>query len=65
VVITQGVQDDNCMDRKIYEEYEKWGLKINYGKMEYLSTNPSVELEIKGNKIKTVKNLNIIINSTT
>jgi hypothetical protein len=39
------------------EVYEKWGLKINYGKMEYLSTDNSEELKINGNKIPTVKHL--------
>jgi hypothetical protein len=32
VVITTGVQDANYIGRKVEEEYEKWGIKINYGK---------------------------------
>jgi hypothetical protein len=28
VVIMQGVEDANYMDRKIEEEYEKWGLNL-------------------------------------
>ena len=31
------------------------GLKINYGKTEYLSTDPSEDLELNGMKIKTVQ----------
>jgi hypothetical protein len=34
VVITRGAEDANYIGRKLEEEYEKWGLKINYGKME-------------------------------
>jgi hypothetical protein len=26
VVITRGVEDANCIGRKLEEEYEKWGL---------------------------------------
>jgi hypothetical protein len=37
------------------EEYEKWGLKINYGKTEYLGTDHTEELQVNGNKIPTVK----------
>jgi hypothetical protein len=29
VVITRGVEDANYIGRKLEEEYEKWGLKIN------------------------------------
>jgi hypothetical protein len=56
MAITQGAEDINSMVENI-EEYEKWVLKINYGKTEYLSTNPSNELEIDRNKVKTSKNL--------
>jgi hypothetical protein len=28
------------------EEYEKWGLKINFGKTEYLGTHHSEELDL-------------------
>jgi hypothetical protein len=56
VVIMLGVQGANYMGTKIEEEYEKWGLKIDYGEMEYLSKNPLDELDINGNKIKTVEN---------
>jgi hypothetical protein len=31
VVITRGVEDANYIGRKLEEEYEKWGLGINYG----------------------------------
>jgi hypothetical protein len=34
---------------------KKWGLKINYGKTEYLGTDHSEELQINGNTIPTVK----------
>jgi hypothetical protein len=37
------------------EEYEKWGLRISYGKTEYLGTDHSGELQINGNTILTVK----------
>jgi hypothetical protein len=53
-VITRGVEDANYIGRKL-EEYEKWGLKINYGKTEYLGTDHSEELQINGNTIPTVK----------
>jgi hypothetical protein len=33
VVITRGVEDANYIGRKLEEKYEKWGLKINYGKL--------------------------------
>jgi hypothetical protein len=36
-------------------EYEKWGLKINYGKTEYLGTDYSKKLQIYGNTIPAVK----------
>jgi hypothetical protein len=36
-------------------EYEKWGLKINYGKAKYLGTNHSDKLQINGDTIATVK----------
>jgi hypothetical protein len=39
MVITQEVEDANCVGRKIEEEYEKWGLKTNHGKTVYLSKN--------------------------
>jgi hypothetical protein len=54
VVIARGVEDANYIGRKL-EEYEKWGLKINYGEMEYLDTYHSGELQINGNTIPTVK----------
>jgi hypothetical protein len=41
------VQDANYIRRKLEEEYEKWGLKINYGKTEYLGTDHSEELQFK------------------
>jgi hypothetical protein len=37
------------------EEYEKWGLKINYGKTEYLGTDHTEDLQVNGNIIPTVK----------
>jgi hypothetical protein len=55
VLITRGVEDANYIGRKLEEEYEKWGLKINYGNMEYLGTDHSEELHISGNTIPTVK----------
>jgi hypothetical protein len=33
----------------------KWGLKIDYGKTEYLGTDHSEELQISGNTTPTVK----------
>jgi hypothetical protein len=36
VVIIRGVENVNYMGRKLEEEYEKWGLKMNHGQMEYL-----------------------------
>jgi hypothetical protein len=53
VVITR-VEDANCIWKKLEEEYEKWGLKINYGKTDYLGTDRSEELQINGNTIPTV-----------
>jgi hypothetical protein len=41
--------------RKLEEECEKWGLKINYGKTEYLVTHHLEELQIDGNTIPAVK----------
>jgi hypothetical protein len=58
MIIRQEADDVNCMAGKI-KECEKRGLKINCGKTEHLSRNPSVEMEIDGNKIKTVKTSNI------
>jgi hypothetical protein len=55
VVITRGVEDANYIRRILEEEYEKWGLKINYGRTEYLGTDHSEELQINGNTIPTVK----------
>jgi hypothetical protein len=42
----------------LQEEYETWGLKINYRKMEYFGTDHSEELQISGNTIPTVKHFN-------
>jgi hypothetical protein len=42
------------------EEYEKWGPKIIYGKMEYLDINHSEELQINGNTVPTVKQLYLV-----
>jgi hypothetical protein len=52
VVITRGAEDANYTRRKL-EEYEKRGLKINYGKTEYLGTHDSEDLQINGNTIPT------------
>jgi hypothetical protein len=54
VVITRGVEDANYIRRKLEAEYEKWGLKINYVKTEYLSSDYSEELQTNGNTIPTV-----------
>jgi hypothetical protein len=35
--------------------YMKWGLKINYGKTEYLGTDHTEDLQVNGNIIPTVK----------
>jgi hypothetical protein len=55
VVIVRGVEDVNYMGRKLEKEYEKWGLKMNHGQMEYLGRDHSEELQINGNTILTVK----------
>jgi hypothetical protein len=55
VVITRGVEDVNYIGRKLEEKYEKWGLKINYGKTEYLGTDHTENLKVNGNIIPTVK----------
>jgi hypothetical protein len=34
-VITRGVEDATYIGRKLEEEYGKWDLKVNYGKMQY------------------------------
>jgi hypothetical protein len=59
VVITRGVEDANYIGRKLKEEYEKWGLKINYGKTEYLGTDHTEDLQVNGNIIPTVKHSSI------
>jgi hypothetical protein len=42
------------------EEYcEKWGFKINYGKMKYLGTDHSEKLHMNANIIQTVKQLSV------
>jgi hypothetical protein len=51
VVITRKVEDAIYMGRKL-EEYEKWGLKTNYGKIECLGTDHSEEFQINGNTIQ-------------
>jgi hypothetical protein len=45
----------NYVGRKLEEEYEKWGLQLNYGKTESLGTNHSEELQINGNIIPRVQ----------
>jgi hypothetical protein len=55
IVVTRGVEDANYIGRKLEEEYEKWGLKINYGKTQYLDKDHSKELQINGNTIPIVK----------
>jgi hypothetical protein len=37
------------------EEYEKWGLKINNGKTEYLGTDHTEDLQVNGYIIPIVK----------
>jgi hypothetical protein len=54
-VITGGVEDANYIGRKLEEEYEKWGLKMNYGKTEYLGTDHTEDLQVNLNIIPTVK----------
>jgi hypothetical protein len=58
VVITRGVEDANYIGRKL-EEYEKWVLKINYGKTEYLGTDHTEDLQVNGNIIPTAKHSSI------
>jgi hypothetical protein len=55
VVITRGVEDHNYIGINLEDKYEKWGLKINYAKTEYLGTVHSEELQINGKAIRTVK----------
>jgi hypothetical protein len=55
ILITRGAENPNYIGRKLEEEYEKWGLKISYGKAKYLGTDHSEELQINGNTIPTVK----------
>jgi hypothetical protein len=52
--ITRGVEDANYIGRKL-EEHDKWRLKINYEKTEWLGTDHSEELQINENIIPTVK----------
>jgi hypothetical protein len=40
------------------EEYEKWGLKINYVKTEHLGTDHSEEFKINVNTLPTIKQFN-------
>jgi hypothetical protein len=54
-VITGGVEGANYTGRQLEEEYEKWGLKINYERTEYLHRDHSEDLGINDNKIPTVK----------
>jgi hypothetical protein len=64
VVTTRGVEDANYIRRKLEEEYEKWGLEINYGKTEYLGTDHTEELQVNENIIPTVKQFQVFgINS--
>jgi hypothetical protein len=56
VVIARGVQDVNYIGRKL-KDYEKWGFKINYGKMKYLDTDHSEKLQINLDTIQTVEQL--------
>jgi hypothetical protein len=42
-------------ERELEDKYEKWGLKINYVKTEYLRTDHSGELQIDGNAVPTVQ----------
>lgn len=59
VVITGGVEDANQIGRKLEEYCEKWGFKINYGKMKYLGTDHSEKLHMNANIIQTVKQLSV------
>jgi hypothetical protein len=61
VVIIREAEDVNYMGRKLEEEYEKWGLKMNHGQMEYLGTDNSEELQINGNTIPTVKQFKYLV----
>jgi hypothetical protein len=55
VVVNRGAVDANYIWRILEQEYETWGLKINYRKMEYSGTDHSEELQISGSTIPTVK----------
>jgi hypothetical protein len=55
VVITRGVEVANYIGRKLEEEYEKWGLKINYRRTEYLGTDHTEDIQVNGNIIPTAK----------
>lgn len=55
VIITQDGEDANYVCRQLSMEYQRWGLKINYDKTEYL-TNDLDELYIDGRRIKKVQN---------
>jgi hypothetical protein len=42
------------MLRKLVEEYRKWGLKINFGKTEYLTLDPEAGIVNETGQIKAV-----------
>jgi hypothetical protein len=50
-VIIARAEDANYTGRKLEKEYEKCGLKTDYGKTEYLDTDHLEELQINRNTI--------------
>lgn len=56
VLIAGDEEDISFMTRKLFEEYKKWGLKINFEKSEYLSCGEDAgNLNIEGHQIKVCK----------
>lgn len=50
VVITQDIEDAQYMTRKLIEEFNKWGLKMNLQKTQYMNIGgPPVELDLENN----------------
>lgn len=62
VLVAQDKDDMKYMARKIYEEYEKWCMKINTDKMKYMCIGgPSSEIELEnGERIAACKEYNYL-----
>jgi hypothetical protein len=57
VIIAQNTEDAEYMLRKLVEEYNKWGLQINFGKTEYLTLDRGAGIMTETGQIKAVNKL--------